>query len=295
MQSWIEDGRVTVNGRPFLRVAARVAYGDLVVVELPDERERTPLLPEEGALDVLFEDAHFVIVNKPAGVVSHPTYKHATGSLLNVLLWHARTWPSGERPSLVGRLDMHTSGLIVVARNAESHARLQSTLMSAFSEKRYLAVVYGPMDAEHGQIDLKLRRDPDDRRRVVASPDEGLTSLTRFHRLSAADVSGCPVALASCQIVTGRTHQVRVHMAARGWPLVGDATYGEPRHERCADARMRETLAAFPRQALHAWRTAFVHPFTNARVEVTAPLPEAMRNLIDACGLETQALGDRRT
>ena len=285
MQKWIEDGRVSVNGRPFLRVAARVAYGDTVVVELPDERERTPVLPEEGALDVLFEDAHFLIVNKPAGVVSHPTYGHATGSLLNTLLWHARSWPSGERPSLVGRLDKHTSGVIVVARTTDAHAHLQRTLLSSFSEKRYLAVVYGPMEPERGQIDLKLQRHPDDRRRVVASADEGLTSLTRFHRLSAADVAGCPVALAACQIVTGRMHQVRVHMSARGWPLVGDAKYGEPRHEQCTDALMRETLGTFPRQALHAWRTAFAHPFTNERVEVTAPVPDDMRALIDACGL----------
>ena len=285
MQKWIEDGRVTVNGRPFLRVAARVAYGDLVVVELPDERERTPVLAEEGALDILFEDAHFLIVNKPAGVVSHPTYGHATGSLLNTLLWHARSWPSGERPSLVGRLDKHTSGVIVVARTTDAHAHLQRTLMSSFSEKRYLAVVYGPMNDERGQIDLKLQRHPDDRRLVVASPDEGLTSLTRFHRLSTADVADCPVALAACQIVTGRMHQVRVHMAARGWPLVGDAKYGEPRHEQCTDPTLREMLGAFPRQALHAWRTAFAHPFTNERVEVTAPVPDDMRALIDACGL----------
>ena len=285
MQKWIEDGRVTVNGRPFLRVAARVAYGDLVVVELPDERERTPVLAEEGALDILFEDAHFLIVNKPAGVVSHPTYGHATGSLLNTLLWHARSWPSGERPSLVGRLDKHTSGVIVVARTTDAHAHLQRTLMSSFSEKRYLAVVYGPMNDERGQIDLKLQRHPDDRRLVVASPDEGLTSLTRFHRLSTADVADCPVALAACQIVTGRMHQVRVHMSARGWPLVGDAKYGEPRHEQCTDPALRETLGAFPRQALHAWCTAFAHPFTNERVEVTAPVPDDMRALIDACGL----------
>src|SRR3954453_15626699 len=128
VQAWIDDGRVSINGSVVTRVATRTALGDMVVVELPDEQPRAPVRPEQGQLDRVFEDDHFLIVNKPAGMVSHPTYLHPGGSLLNVLLYQAQAWPHGQRPSLVGRLDKHTSGAIVVARTTEAHARLQRTL-----------------------------------------------------------------------------------------------------------------------------------------------------------------------
>lgn len=287
VQSWIEDGRVSINGAVVRRVSTRAALGDTVTVELPDEQPRAPVLAESGHLDCLFEDDHLLVVNKPAGVVSHPTYLHTGGSLLNVVLHHARQWPPDQRPSLVGRLDKLTSGVLIVAKSTEAHARLQRTLSSSFSEKSYLAVVYGPVDRERGRIDLRLRRDPDDRRRVVATTDEGLPSFTHFERLAKADSAGCPVALMRCQIVTGRMHQVRVHMAASGWPLVGDPKYGEPRWQQCSDDERRAALERFPRQALHSWRTAFVHPFTQERVEVEAPLPDDMRGLIALCGLRS--------
>lgn len=246
---------------------------------------------EERPLQRLFEDDHLLVVNKPAGIVSHPTYLHPAGSLLNVLLWHARNWPTGQRPSLVGRLDKLTSGALVVAKTPDAHARLQRTLALSLSEKSYLAMVYGPVSAERGEIDLRLRRHPDDRRRVVATADEGVLSLTRFERLDQVDVSGCSVALMRCQIVTGRMHQVRVHMAASGWPLVGDPKYGEPRWERAADVPLRDVLSTFPRQALHAWRVSFVHPFTHERVTVEAPVPEDLSGLLDACGLNRPSAG----
>lgn len=146
-------------------------------------------------------------------------------------------------------------------------------------------MVYGPVDRERGSIDLRLSRHPDDRRRVIATTDEGLTSFTHFERLAQADAGGCPVALMRCQIVTGRMHQVRVHMATSGWPLVGDPKYGEPRWEQCQHEAQRDALARFPRQALHAARTAFEHPFTQERIEVEAPVPDDMRGLMELCGL----------
>ncbi len=285
VQAWIEDGRVSINGAVVRRVSTRAAFGDSVIVELPDEQPRAPMMGEPGQLDCLFEDAHLLIVNKPAGVVSHPTFRHTSGSLLNVVLHYASGWPTGQRPSLVGRLDKLTSGLVIVAKTAEAHARLQRTLASSFSEKSYLAVVYGPVGRERGSIDLRLSRHPDDRRLVIATTDEGLTSFTHFERLAQADAGGCPVALMRCQIVTGRMHQVRVHMATSGWPLVGDPKYGEPRWEQCQDEAQRDALARFPRQALHASRTAFVHPFTQERIEVEAPVPDDMRGLMELCGL----------
>ena len=284
VQDWIESGRVSINGEVVRRVSTRTALGDVVMVELPDEQPRAPVLAEPGQLDRLFEDEHLLVVNKPAGMVSHPTFLHTGGSLLNVVLHHAATWPPGQRPSLVGRLDKLTSGLVIVAKTTEAHARLQRTLLSSFSEKSYLAVVYGPVERARGTIDLRLRRHPDDRRRVIATTDDGLASFTHFERLAESDAGGCAVALMRCQIVTGRMHQVRVHMAASGWPLVGDPKYGEPRWERCLDAGRREVLERFPRQALHAWRTAFVHPFTQERVEVEAPVPDDLQRLMEECG-----------
>ena len=162
VQAWIENGLVTVNGAPVRRVAARAAFGDVVSVVLPEPAPRTKMGPEDIGLDVLYEDDHLLAIDKPAGLVVHPTYKHATGTMMNALLWHARAWPAPQRPSLVSRLDKLTSGIIVVAKTAAAHAALQralsSTASSKDSEKDYLAVVYGRVNVARGEIDLRLAR-----------------------------------------------------------------------------------------------------------------------------------------
>ncbi|MFN7982081.1 MAG: RluA family pseudouridine synthase [Vicinamibacterales bacterium] len=285
VQHWIEQGRVTINGTVVTRVAARTAAGDSVVVHLPAAARRAAVLPEEGDLECLYEDEDLLIVNKPAGVVSHPTFRHPEGSLLNVLLWYARAWPESQRPSLVGRLDKLTSGLVVVAKSTAVHARLQRILASARSEKRYLAVAYGPMAHARVDIDLPLKRDPNDRRRVVATQGDGFPSLTHVERLAQIHHGDGAIVLASCRLATGRMHQIRVHMAARGWPLVGDPKYGEPRWTALPDSPARDALEAFPRQALHAWKVSFAHPSTGTRIEVIAPLPLDLRDLMDVCQL----------
>jgi 23S rRNA pseudouridine1911/1915/1917 synthase len=285
VQAWIEDGRVSINGYTVRRVSARTAHGDIVSVLLPDDTQRQPVLPEEGQLERLFEDDHLLIVNKAAGVVSHPTYLHPRGSLLNVLLWHAAAWPAGQRPSLVGRLDKLTSGVVLVAKSTDAHARLQRAVSVSLTDKAYLAVVYGPVAHQQGEINLRLSRDPADRRRVVATASShGAPSLTRFERLDEAGSDRATVSVLRCQLVTGRMHQVRVHMAASGWPLVGDPKYGEPRWEQFDDAR-KDALRMFPRQALHAWKLSFVHPFTRERVVVEAPVPDDLQQLLTVCGL----------
>ena len=285
VQSWIEDGRVTINGHLVQRVSSRTALGDEVTILFPDDVRPAPVLPEEGLLERLYEDDELMVVNKPAGIVSHPTFGHPTGSLLNTLLWDARTWPSAQRPSLVGRLDKLTSGAVVVAKTTIAHARLQRILASSRSVKSYLAVVYGPVATEQGDISLRLRRDANDRRRVVATLDDGLVSRTRFERLAQADAAGCPVALVRCRLATGRMHQIRVHLTASGWPLIGDPKYGEARWELARAGGVRDALHAFNRQALHAWKLSFAHPFTGDGIEVTAPVPADMSQLLDVCGL----------
>lgn len=288
VQAWIENGQVTVNGTPVHRVSTRAALGDVVTVVLPDVEPRTATAAEDVALDVLFEDERLLALNKPAGIVVHPTYKHLQGTVLNALLWHARGWPDTQRPSIVGRLDKLTSGIIVVAKDAAAHAALQRAMASNDCEKDYLGVVYGRVNVGRGQIDLRLERDRGDRRKVVASASIGAPSLTRFERLARVAAPRAGLSLLRCRLATGRRHQIRVHLAARGWPLVGDPTYGEPRWSQMTDSTLAAALRAFPRQALHAWRIAVTHPVTRARLTLEAPVPEDMERLLTVSGLDSR-------
>jgi len=265
----------------------------------------------------------------------HPSYKNAAGTLLNALLWHARDWPAPQRPSLVGRLDKLTSGVVIVAKTAAIHAAFQRTMASSRAEKRaaattgritdlvsrqardalslskgdatmdlhhglqshdaasekdYLAVVYGRVNVAHGEIDLRLGKDRHDPRRMVASAHAGAHSLTRFERLARVPAPGAGLSLLRCRLATGRTHQIRVHLAARGWPIVGDPAYGEPRWSQIADAPLAAALRAFPRQALHAWRVAVTHPVTRERLVFEAPVPRDLAELMNQAGLRVQSI-----
>jgi 23S rRNA pseudouridine1911/1915/1917 synthase len=282
VQHWIADGLVTINGRTVRRPAGRVAGGDTISVLTPHtEPARQPMLPSSTALEVLFEDESLLAINKPAGVVVHPTHAHRTGTLMNDLLGHAQQWPSGLRPSIVGRLDRLTSGVVLVAKGAAIHAALQRAMTAAACEKHYLAIVYGRVNPSAGSIDLRLRRDSLDRRKVIASKHAGVASLTHFARLAGVAARPVGLALLQCRLVTGRTHQIRVHLAARGWPIVGDPVYGKPHWSRIADPRLAAALQTFPRQALHASHLALIHPATQGRLEIEAPVPEDMEALLD--------------
>jgi RluA family pseudouridine synthase len=288
VQAWIESGLVTVNGTLVRRVSSRAALGDVVAVAVPPAAAspRPTMAAERVGLHILYEDDHLLALDKPAGIVVHPTYMHPAGTIMNALLWHARAWPAPQRPSLLTRLDKLTSGIVVVAKTAAMHAALQRS--ADRSEKDYLAVVYGRVNVARGEIDLRLGRDASDDRRVVASaPDtlRGAASLTRFARLARVPAARAGLSLLRCRLVTGRTHQIRVHLAARGWPIVGDSTYGEPRWSQVADPALAAMLRAFPRQALHAWRVALTHPITEERLQIEAPLPLDVIELLTASGL----------
>ena len=285
VQVWIDTGLVAVNGRPVRRVAARAALGDLITVALPAATPRAPMAAESAAISVLYEDAQFLAVNKPAGLVVHPTHAHASGTLMNALLWHARGWPATSRPSLVGRLDKGTSGVVVVAKGAAMHAALQRAWGGAGTIKEYLALVYGRVTPAKGRIDLGLRRDPGDRRRVIASDRSGAPSVTLFERIGRPGHIARRVSLVRCRLLTGRTHQIRVHLAARGWPIVGDPVYGAPGWRGVEDPVLRGVLRRFPGQALHAWRTVLPHPLTGRPVEIVAPLPPDFHALVAATGI----------
>ena len=246
--------------------------------------------------EVLLEDDHLLVLDKPAGMVVHPSYKNKTGTLLDAL--QAREWPAETRPSIVGRLDKLTSGIVVVAKSAAMHAALQRHLASGASEKTYLAIVYGRVSEERGTIDLRLRHDPKDRRIIVvhdinapdgAAASGGRVSATEFERLSSVEAPDAGLSLLRCRLVTGRRHQIRVHLAARGWPIVGDPQYGEPRWSRVVDPALAAALEQFPRQALHAWRVAFDHPVTRQRVTIEAPLPRDLAELMELARLKPRA------
>jgi 23S rRNA pseudouridine1911/1915/1917 synthase len=243
-----------------------------------------------GELDIVYEDDRLLAVNKPAGTVVHPSYKNVAGTLLDALRAYAYDWPADQRPSIVGRLDKLTSGIVVVAKTAAIHTLLQRTMLTRETEKDYLAVVYGRMDVASGEIDLRLRHDPTDRRMIVASPTDGVASLTRFERLASVDAPSVGLSLVRCRLVTGRRHQIRVHLAARGWPIVGDPVYGEPCWTGIADPSLAEILRTFPRQALHAWRVVFTHPVTRERLTVEAPRPPDLEDLLTATGLPQDAV-----
>ena len=176
------------------------------------------------------------------------------------------------------------------------HAALQRAMASSETEKDYLAVVYGRVSEERGEIDLRLRHDPRDRRMIVvasggAAPralnDAGMASLTRFERLSTVDAPKVGLSLLRCRLVTGRRHQIRVHLSARGWAIVGDPQYGEPRWSEVSDPALAAALQAFPRQALHAWRAAFTHPVTREPLSIEAPVARDLEELLTASGLSS--------
>jgi 23S rRNA pseudouridine1911/1915/1917 synthase len=296
VQAWIENGLVSVNGRIVRRVSVRAVLGDTVSVVLPDVVPRQVMEAEDVQLNILYEDEQLLAINKPAGIVVHPSYRNTTGTLMNALLWHSRAWPSPQRPSLVGRLDKLTSGIVIVAKSASAHAALQRALATsqsasaergtAASEKDYVAIVYGRVNVARGDIDLRIRHDPADRRRMVTSTTLGAPSLTRFERLARVPAPKAGLTLLRCRLGTGRTHQIRVHLAARGWPIVGDPVYGEPRWSAVADATLAAALRAFPRQALHGWRLTLTHPASRERLTIEAPLPDDMTALMRASGLD---------
>jgi len=270
IQKWIDAGDVLINDTVPPRPAWRVQAGDDLRVRVAGAPTREQPRAESLPIDVLYEDDDLLAVNKPAGIVVHPTYKHSGGTLINGLLERAQSWPAGSTPALVGRLDKQTSGVVLVTKRTEIHAALQRAMAARRIDKDYLAIVHGKPTPARGTIDLALNRDPWDRRRITVTDRGGQPSVTRYERVSTSH--GC--SLVRCRLITGRTHQIRVHLAARRWPIVGDAVYGD------AAAEPR-----FPRQALHSWRVAFRQPKTGRELVIEAPLPEDMRALAVAVGL----------
>ena len=258
LQSLIHDGHIVLNGKA-TRPRTILREGDRIhLSEPPPEKIETE--PEEIPLEVLFEDADLLVINKPAGMVVHPGAGNARHTLVNALLAHCRTL-SGiggkERPGIVHRLDKETSGCLVVAKNDATHQNLSRQFAERTVEKIYLALVAGTMRKAHGIIDASIGRHRKHRQRMTVSEDRGRTARTDYRVVKSQN----GISLVECVLHSGRTHQIRVHLHHLGHPVLGDKVYG------------RKGAREFPRQMLHAWKLGFNHPRTGKRLTFEAPVP----------------------
>jgi 23S rRNA pseudouridine1911/1915/1917 synthase len=273
LQSWIEAERVRVDGVP-------------AKIRLPEQLAFTP---EPVPLDIVYEDETLVVINKPAGMVVHPAAGNWSGTVLNGLLYRYGEAASGlPRAGIVHRLDKETSGLMVVARTLEAQTDLVRQLQARTVKRRYLALVWGNMPDE-GTIDAPIGRDPRERTRMaVVTSASGKPARTHFRRVDSAIWQRQPVSAIHCDLETGRTHQIRVHCAHIGHPLLGDPVYGRARGKRS----VTPLPDGFARQALHAWRLGLIHPQTGREMQWRAEVPEDMAALSAALGLGRDDAGE---
>ena len=271
VQRLIESGAVLLGGRPVKKNLA-VSAGDAFLVTLPELAE-IPLVPQDIPLDVVYEDEYLIVVNKPRGLVVHPAPGHPDGTLVNALLYHCGESLSGvggeKRPGVVHRIDKDTSGLIIAAKNDFAHLALSAQLSDHTLHREYEAVVRGRLRADSGTIDAPIGRCPTDRKRMAVTPKASRSAVTHWEVL--ARYRG--YTHIRCRLETGRTHQIRVHMAHIGHPLLGDYTYGAPSPDKGLEG-----------QCLHARRLRFVHPASGEPVELETPLPDYFCEVLKKLG-----------
>jgi 23S rRNA pseudouridine1911/1915/1917 synthase len=275
-QRLIEEGEIRVNGRP-VKATHHPRAGEEIEIHWPKPKP-IEAQPEEIPLDILFEDADLLVLNKQPGLVVHPSAGHEDHTLVNALLHHCHGQLSGiggmARPGIVHRLDKDTSGCLVVAKNDSTHAGLASQFALRETQKRYLALVCGELDLPAGEIHAAIARHPNHRKRMAVTDGKGRDAWTTFKTLQR--LRGAT--LVAARLHTGRTHQIRVHFHFLGFPLVGDLVYGKRQNA----ALLEKTGFRSSRQMLHAAYLAFVHPRTGEALEFEAPLPEDFRQALAA-------------
>lgn len=276
IQRAITGGDLTVNGRP-VKPSHRLSAGDEIRGVIP-ESPPIEAVPENIPLNVVYEDAEVIVVNKPAGMVTHPGAGVSTGTLANALVYHLTAQSHNPpkrggvtRPGIVHRLDVGTSGLVVVAKTDRAHLRLAEQFEARTISKRYLALAYGTVQLESGVIEAPIGRDPKNRVRMAVVP-EGRPAITLYRVNQRFD----GFTLLDLEIKTGRTHQIRVHLAHLKHPVVGDAAYGAGRSNSVKNPRTRAAIAKLSRPFLHASRLRFTHPSEDRVMEFEAPLPEEL-------------------
>jgi 23S rRNA pseudouridine1911/1915/1917 synthase len=276
MQRLVEQGHIRVNGQT-VKPTHSPRAGEEIEIHWPDARPARAL-PEEIPLDILFEDKSLLVLNKPAGLVVHPSAGHEEHTLVNALLHHCAGELSGiggvARPGIVHRLDKETSGCLVVAKNDETHLALSTQFATRKVEKIYQAILCGELPRDQGEIRAAIARHPSHRKRMAVDDDAGREARTSYHVLERQRGT----TLVEAVLHTGRTHQIRVHFQFLGFPLVGDATYGNRQNQRLEDLLGYRA----PRLMLHAGRLAFIHPRTAKRLSFEAPRPEDFRDALAA-------------
>jgi 23S rRNA pseudouridine1911/1915/1917 synthase len=278
----IEGGRVVVGGRA-AKASYRLQAGDEVEVSIPPA-PRDGLTPEAVALSVVFEDEHVLVVDKPVGMVTHPGAGRPTGTLAAAALAHAPGLAgvgSPRRPGIVHRLDKGTSGLIVLAKTQAAYDALTAQLARRTVSRRYLCLAQGSVRRAHGVIDTAMGRDPHSRLRMaVLKEGKGKRAVTHFRLLERFGAGAGAVSLIECRLETGRTHQIRVHLASLGHPLLGDDTYRGRRAAPAGDARLTELISELGGVALHAAGLAFTHPTTGTPMDFSCPLPDRISRIL---------------
>ena len=274
LQSWIEEGHITVDGKP-AKVRATV-YGDEKILVIPQPApEDVAFTPEDVPLDIVFEDDNLLVINKPAGLVVHPGAGNWSGTMLNGLLFR---WPQlggVPRAGIVHRLDKDTSGLMVVGKDLPTQTDLVRQLQARTVKRVYWCIVWGTPRMS-GTIDASMGRDQKDRVKMAVSTSMGSKpAITHYQRLAEGVLDGRPVSLVQCRLETGRTHQIRVHMAHLGFSLIGDQVYGK-----------QHMASVFPRQALQARRLGLVHPASGEDMEWVVPLAGDFKELMERAGIE---------
>ncbi len=269
LQKLLKEGSVLVDEKP-VKSSYKVDGGDVVTLDVPEAVE-PEILAEPMELEILYEDEDVVLVNKPKGMVVHPGAGHLTGTLVNGLMYHCRGQLSGIngilRPGIVHRIDMDTTGILVVCKNDQAHKSIAAKLKEHSITRRYWAIVHGRIDEEEITVDAPIGRHPTERKKMSIHARNGKPAIT--HITVIKQFKG--YAYVECRLETGRTHQIRVHMASIGHPLLGDRVYGP---DKCPFPQLRG-------QTLHAGILGFVHPRTGQYMEFNAPLPEYFRHLLD--------------
>ena len=268
LQKIIKEGQVLADGKP-VKANYKVSEGNVIELELPEAVE-PEIEPEDLPLDILYEDRDVILINKPKGMVVHPSAGHYSGTLVNGLLYHCRDELSGIngvlRPGIVHRIDMDTTGVIIACKNDRAHNAVAEQLKEHSITRRYRAIVCGNIREEEGTVDAPIGRHPTDRKKMAIVQRNGKEAITHYRVLERFG----NYTYIECQLETGRTHQIRVHMTSIGHPLLGDEVYGKTKSPFKLEG-----------QTLHAMVLGFVHPSTGQYMEFEAPLPEYFAHLLD--------------
>lgn len=267
LQKLLKEGNVTVNEKP-VKANYKVQLSDTVRLELP-EPENPDILPEDIPLDILYEDEDVLIINKPKGMVVHPSVGHYTHTVVNAVMFHCKDHLSGingvMRPGIVHRIDMDTTGAIVICKNDMAHQSLADQLKEHSITRKYRALVHGNLKEDEGMVEGPIGRHPTDRKKMAINHKNGKPAVTHYKVLERFG----SYTFIECQLETGRTHQIRVHMASIGHPLLGDEVYSN-----------RKSPFKLQGQTLHAKTLGFIHPTTGEYLEIDAPLPEYFEHLL---------------